>query len=90
MDTIIMEKTVHLSDRDWKTFSGSFNKSGFRDMNNQVLELGFDGAQWILEVATPAGYNVVCRRSPDKGEYYDLCLLMIHLSGYRFKKSEIY
>jgi hypothetical protein len=43
--------------------------------------IGFDGAQWILEGARDGEYHVVDRWSPEHGEYRTTCLQLLEWSG---------
>ena len=52
--------------------------------------IGLDGAQWIVEVNENKKYHVVDRWSPDTGKFKELCMLLLELSGFKFKKIEIY
>lgn len=40
-----------------------------------------DGAHWVFEAQTTDGYRLVDRWSPEPGEYRQLCMLFIRLSG---------
>ncbi len=55
---------------------------------NETVEVGLDGAQWIIEGAENGKYHIVDRWSTKKGAYRDAALLLIRFAELKFK--EIY
>lgn len=50
----------------------------------------FDGAQWIFERKTPAGYCVIDEQSPEEGDLREAGLLLLGLAGYIIGKDDTY
>ncbi len=49
---------------------------------------GFDGSQWVFEKTDQDGYKYVDRWSPGSGDIHDFGILLLELTGWRFR--EIY
>jgi hypothetical protein len=50
-----------LSEKEWATLEASLAAAGFWSLRTSKQSNGYDGAQWIIEVATPSRYHVVDR-----------------------------
>ena len=76
---LILNDQQVLNRTDW--FLTLFSKQGFWDIkpfDHSVM--GFDGAEWIIEVAKEGKYHVVDRWSPEKGPVYSLGMAMLRMS----------
>ena len=64
-------------------------KPGFWSLPSEIDELGFDGAQWIIEGVTDE-YHVVDRWSPKSGPVRNLGERFLSLTGWEFDPMETY
>lgn len=85
-----IEKTVTTA--EWKRLETVLSRTTFWNMPPRPpeLELGFDGAQWIIEGRRPGQYHVVDRWTPKKGSYRDAGLYFLRLSGLSVPEQELY
>ena len=61
----------------------------WKDKSGQVLEERHaDGAQWVIEGVRGGKYHVVDRWCPSSGAFYDLCMMLINLSG--LNETDVY
>ncbi|MBO9632420.1 MAG: hypothetical protein J7578_04835 [Chitinophagaceae bacterium] len=86
---IILNKTIKINEEKWKELQAGLGQIHFFKLPTEIDELGFDGSEWILEVATKHNYHFIARWSPGpKSEYGKYCLQLLTLSG--IHEKEIY
>jgi hypothetical protein len=59
-------------------------------INNDPLDIGLDGSEWVLEVGSRDQYHVVARWTPQSGVVRDLGLEFLKLAGWKFEGREMY
>jgi len=81
-----------LSDGDWQALMAGLGQIRFWEMPTQLtsLELGLDGAQWIIEGRRGSEYHVVDRWSPREGPYREAALSFLKLAGVPFAGKDLY
>lgn len=84
--TIVYNREIELSRKEWLEFEAKLSRAGFWYMPTMGGEQGFDGARWIIEAHTIRKYHVVDRWAPEV-KFQKLGLYLIELSGL---KEEIY
>lgn len=47
---------------------------------------GVDGAEWVIESVSGAGYHLIKRWSPEKGGVHELGMALLGLTGWRFRE----
>ena len=50
-------------------------------MQKHASRYGFDGASWIIEGVKKTNHHYVEKWLPENGEFKELCLFMLKLSG---------
>ncbi len=70
-----------LTKKEWQTILEHVKKSSFWSLASRKVDVGLDGAQWIMEGVKNGKYHVVDRWSPDKGSYRDFCDYLLTISG---------
>ncbi len=73
-----------------KTLVDKIEKLGFWQMEEKTNRSGLDGATWTLEGMRGGKYRVVRRWSPDSGDFRELCLYFLQLSGLNVPEKDIY
>lgn len=81
---------IKLTQDQWKDIQSKFDKAGFWNLKSLQTGHGCDGAQWVFEGYQPSRYKAVSVWSPDKGQFYDLGLYLIHITGWTFPVQEVY
>jgi hypothetical protein len=88
---VMKEVNRKLRPAEEEAFVAKIEKLGFWRMPAEEQErLGFDGATWILEGMQGGKYHNVERWSPDSGDFRELCLYFLQLSGLNVPKKKIY
>jgi hypothetical protein len=75
------ETNRELSPSELETVMAKLEKAGFWQLKTEVDDRGFDGAEWIMEGHQGANYHIVTRWSPESGDFRELCLYFLQLSG---------
>lgn len=79
-----LTKSRELSSEEWARLTKVIRAGNFWDLPSaSVGELGFDGAQWVLEANQSGQYHVVDRWGG--GEIREMCLVLLRLTGMRVK-----
>lgn len=81
-----------LSADDWAAFEAALSRSDYWLLPTRPSprQIGFDGAQWIVEAQRGETYHVVDRWTPDDGAYRDLGLIFLRLAGLRAEGEDVY
>ena len=84
------EKTI--SKEEWCEFIELLEKSDFWNMKPRGFDLinGNDGAQWILEGAKENRYYAADAWSPRNGEFREVCIFLLKLSGRNIDEIRVY
>ncbi len=70
-----------LTKDEWCKFLALLEKANYWKLPTENEVLGNDGAEWILEAVKGGRYHAVDRWSPKKGEYREVCIYLLKLSG---------
>lgn len=81
-----------LTENEWCAFLRLVDKANYWNLPTKNEVLGNDGAEWILEGVKENRYHVVDRWTPEKGEYRQVCIYLLRLSGLDVDKlgSDLY
>jgi hypothetical protein len=86
---VIANKVVRpLSRREATMLRALVSDSHVLDASSKLCGLGVDGSEWLIEGTGPSGYHFVARWSPENGSVRELGLVLLRLTGWKFK--EIY
>jgi hypothetical protein len=91
--TISITKSVDVSAQEIGEFTKLLDDSAFWSSPTELppsLNMGLDGAQWLLEAAKDGEYHAVDRWSPRDGAHRKACLYLLTLSGIAVPAKEIY
>jgi hypothetical protein len=95
---IVVDRLKPLSDDEWNNLTNLLTQVSFWDLPTEEptvpnpdgsVNVGSDGAQWIIEGLRGGNYHVTDRWSA-KAKYREVCLYLLKLSDLRVKKTEIY
>ena len=71
-----------------KSLISALDQKGVLRLAPKECDMGFDGAQWVIESVDQRGYHFVDRWSPERGEVREIGLFMLGLTGWSY--TEIY
>ena len=95
---LVINRIRKLSNAEWDRVKNHLSEISFWDLPTEPpatpnpdgsVNVGFDGAQWILEGFRDGKYHVTDRWSA-KAKYREACLYFLELSNLRVKESDIY
>jgi hypothetical protein len=79
---IIFAEQRRLAPAEWDGFTRLLRSSCYWELPSENPdEIGFDGAQWILEGVRGGRYHIVDRWTPTSGSFREVCLYALKLSG---------
>ena len=79
---LVLSKTANLDERQVQKFTTALEGLRFWILpTSEQFALGLDGAQWILEGVKAGKYHIVNRWSPKDGQFRQLMLDLVALSG---------
>lgn len=87
---ILRKLEMKLTEDQWAEIQKRFSKAGFWDVKSLPNRRGCDGSEWIFEGYKPSRYKAVGLWSPEKGDYWDLGLYLIEVTGWTFTKECVY
>jgi hypothetical protein len=88
---IIVDRQQTINKRTWDSFLDKLVGINFWQLPTNEMDLGNDGAQWILEGKTLQKYHVVDRWTLSKNEkYYQACDFLIKLTDLKIKGDNKY
>ncbi|RSK49837.1 hypothetical protein [Hymenobacter rigui] len=81
---VALETTRPVSPAQWQHFEQMLRNSTFQQLPAFEESLALDGATWVLEAHTAAGYHLVLRHSPDRdAPFRRACEYLLDLSSAR-------
>ena len=83
--TIIYNKSISLSDKEWNEFEQLLAKANFWKLPTNIDDGSRDGASWVIEAHLENRYHIVDYHSPYKNEFAKAGLFIIKLSGLKEK-----
>jgi hypothetical protein len=78
---LITDQTRPLTNAEWNHFLSLLDRSCYWQLPTRTDDIGFDGAQWILEGVREGRYHVVDRWTPDSGDFREACLYLLKASN---------
>ena len=89
---LITDLQKELDENTWIEFKSLLNEIDFWNLEtNQKNQYSFDGSQWILEGKNSFQYHVVDQWRPNKkSKYYQICDLLIRLTGLKTSNRNKY
>jgi hypothetical protein len=78
---LILAEQRRLAPAEWDAFTRLLRHSCYWELPTEnTEEIGFDGAQWILEGVRGGRYHIVDRWTPTSGSFREACLYALKLS----------
>lgn len=89
---LIIDQTRTLTNAEWDHFLSLLDRSCYWQLQPEIEDGGFDGAQWILEGIREGRYHVVDRWTPQSGDFREACFYLLKLSSpsIDLSREEIY
>jgi hypothetical protein len=91
---VVERKERRLSAQEATSIRRLVSKAQFWSPQPSDERLGLDGAQWILEGGREGSYHLLDVWSPERsgpyGDFRELCLELLRLSGLMIRSSEVY
>jgi hypothetical protein len=79
--TLITDQTRPLTETEWDHFISLLDRSCYWQLPTKLDDMGFDGAQWILEGVRDGRYHVVDRWTPQSGDFREACFYLLKSSN---------